>query len=394
METSILKSYLTHLECSACGRTQSADSIANTCNSCGKILFVKYDIASLKCDLLKEVLATRPPNMWRYFELLPVRNPEHIVSLGEGYTPILPLEQIGENIGVNNLLMKDEGINPTGSFKVRGLSAAVSKAHELGIKKMTLPTAGNAGGALAVYAAKAGMDAHVFMPKDAPVTNMKEVRISGARLTLVDGLISDAGKLSKSLSDTHGYFDVSTLKEPYRAEGKKTMGYEIAEQMDWSIPDAIIYPTGGGTGIVGIWKAFQEMEELGWIDGKRPRMFSVQAENCAPIVKAFSEGSKYAEPWENASTIASGLRVPSPFADYIILEILRESGGGAVAVSDKSLMDDVRLAATLDGVLMCPEGAATISAARKLLSEGELSPNDTVLLLNTGSTTKYFELIA
>ena len=336
---------------------------------------------------------TRRPDMWRYFELLPVRNPENIISLGEGFTPILSLERIGKSLGIRNLLMKDEGLNPTGSFKVRGLSAAVSKAKELGIDKITLPTAGNAGGALAVYAAKAGMDAHIFMPKDAPITNMKEVQITGAQLTLVNGLITDAGKLSNNLAGTQGYFDVSTLKEPYRAEGKKTMGYEIAEQMNWNIPDVIIYPTGGGTGIIGIWKAMQEMEDLGWIDDKRPRMFSVQAENCAPIVKAFSNGSKYSEPWENADTIAPGLRVPSPFADYLILQILSESGGGAVDVSDKSLMDDVKIAASLDGVLMSPEGAATISAARKLLAKEILSPDDTVLLLNTGSTTKYFELI-
>jgi threonine synthase len=305
---------------------------------------------------------------------------------------MLKVERLGKRVGSDRLYLKDEGLNPTATFKARGLSAAVSRAKELGLMRLTLPTAGNAGGALAAYAARAGAEAHVFMPADAPEATRKEVALAGAELTLIDGLIGDAGRLSGELAEAEGLFDLSTLKEPYRAEGKKTMGYEIAEQMGWRMPDAIIYPTGGGTGIVGIWKAIEEMEELGWLDGSRPRMFCVQPEGCAPIVRAFHQGSDVATPWENAHTIAGGMRVPAPFADYLILKALRESGGGAVTVTDRQIVEFMGEVARLEGLLVCPEGAATAVAAGALLSDGSLSPDDTVLLLNTGSALKYQEL--
>ena len=388
-----MKSYLSHLECTYCRATASADRPASTCPECGRVLYARYDLEAAKIAVTPENLPGRPPTMWRYFEVLPVRAESDVVSLGEGFTPLLRAERLGERIGSNALYVKDEAVNPTGSFKVRGLSVAVSKAKELGLTGLALPTAGNAGGALAAYAARAGIAAHVFMPKDAPEANRKEVVLSGGRLTLVDGLIGDAGRLCREAAASEGLVDVSTLQEPYRAEGKKTMGYEIAEQMGWKLPDAIIYPTGGGTGIVGIWKAVEEMEQLGWTDGHRPRMFSVQAEGCAPVVRAFRQGAEFAQPWEDPHTVASGLRVPSPFADYLILRALRESGGGALAVSDQELMEHMRLIASLEGVQACPEGAATAAAARRLLSDGTLSQDDTVVLLNTGSALKYTHLM-
>ena len=388
-----MKSYLSHLECTYCRATVSADQPARTCPECGRVLYARYDLEAAKKAVTPQGLRVRPPSMWRYFEVLPVRDESNVVSLGEGFTPLLKAERLGERIGSNALYIKDEGVNPTGSFKVRGLSVAVSKAKELGLTGLALPTAGNAGGALAAYAARAGIAAHVFMPKDAPEANRKEVVLSGGRLTLVGGHIGDAGRLCRQAAANEGLFDVSTLQEPYRAEGKKTMGYEIAEQMGWKLPDAIIYPTGGGTGIVGIWKAVEEMERLGWTDGHRPRMFSVQADGCAPVVRAFHDGAEFAQPWEDPHTVASGLRVPSPFADYLILRALRESGGGAVAVSDQELLEHMALVASLEGVQACPEGAATSAAARRLLSDGTLSPDDTVVLLNTGSALKYTELM-
>ena len=304
--------------------------------------------------------------MWRYFEVLPVHDQSNVVTLGEGYTPLLRADRLRREIGCGPLLIKDEGVNPTSSFKARGLSTAVSKAKELGVKALTIPTAGNAGGALAAYAARAGMVAHVFMPADAPEANRKEVEVMGARLTLVDGLIGDAGALSRRMASEHGLFDVSTLQEPYRAEGKKTMGYEIAEQMGWRMPDVIVYPTGGGTGIVGIWKAIQEMETMGLLNGQRPRMFCVQAEGCAPIVRAFHSGADHAEPWQNARTLAAGIRVPSAIGDYLILNALRESKGGAVTVSDDEIVDWMGRVSSLEGIFVCPEGAATAAALSKL----------------------------
>jgi len=324
---------------------------------------------------------------------MPIRDESNIVTLGEGFTPLFKAEKLGQKIGVTNLLIKDEGVNPTASFKARGLSAAVSKAKELGLSKLTMPSAGNAGGALAAYAAKAGIEAHVFMPRDAPEANRIEVAFAGAQLTLVDGLISDAGAISRQKAAEEGLFDVSTLQEPYRVEGKKTMGYELAEQLNWQLPDAILYPTGGGTGIVGFWQAFEEMELLGWTDTKRPRLYSVQSEGCAPIVKAFHDGTEFAEPWNNAQTLAAGMRVPSAIGDYLMLRALRESGGGGVTVSDDEILSWVREISSLEGIFVCPEGAATAAALTKLLKDGSISSNETVLLLNTGSALKYLDVL-
>ena len=326
--------------------------------------------------------------------MLPVLDLDNIVTLGEGFTPIFEVAKLGGELGFRSLTLKDEGLNPTASFKARGLSAAVSKAKELGIERLTMPSAGNAAGAMSSYAAKAGLEAHIFMPRDAPDSNKIEVDITGGKLTLIDGLISDAGVMSRKQAAEKGLFDVSTLQEPYRVEGKKTMGYEIAEQSDWKLPDAIIYPTGGGTGIVGMWKAFQEMEELGWISEERPKMFAVQSDNCAPIVRAFEEGSEFAEPWENAKTLASGIRVPAAIGDYLILNSLRESGGGAVTVSDHDILSMMRLVGSLEGMFLCPEGAATAVAAQKLLQSGNVLEDDNVLLLNTGTGLKYLDMIS
>ena len=388
-----MKSYLTHLECTKCADTVSAEEPHRTCPACGRVLYARYDLEAAAKSLDRAALATRPANMWRYFEVMPVRDPEAVVSLGEGYTPILRAERLARRLGCDSVLIKDEGVNPTASFKARGLSAAVSRAGELGLTRLTMPSAGNAGGALAAYAARAGMEAHIFVPRDAPTANRVEVEAAGAHLTLVEGTISDAGRESRELAEANDVFDVSTLQEPYRAEGKKTLGYEIAEQLGWKMPDAIVYPTGGGTGIVGIWKAIEEMEHMGWLDGARPKMFCVQAEGCAPLVKAFHRGSDQAEPWQDPQTQAAGLRVPSPFADYLILEALRESGGGAVAVSDDEMFHWMKAVTSLEGVFVCPEGAATAAAVPKLLAAGHLSPEDNILLLNTGSGLKYLELM-
>ncbi len=388
-----MKSYLTHLECTACGDTFPADEPHRLCASCGKVLYARYDLEAAGGALARDDLAGRPGDMWRYFELMPVRSPAGVISLGEGFTPLARADRLGGRVGCSNLLVKDEGVNPTSSFKARGLSAAVSKAVELGVTGFTIPSAGNAGGAVAAYAARAGVEAHVFMPRDVPAANREEVEVAGARAVLVDGLISDAGKASRAAAEELGLFDVSTLQEPYRVEGKKTMGYEIAEQLGWDVPDAIVYPTGGGTGIVGIWKAFEEMEALGWLDGRRPRMYCVQAEGCAPIVRAFHEGADHAEPWVGAETIAAGLRVPGAIGDYLMLAVLRESGGGALTVTDDEMMASVREVAALEGLFMSPEGAATAAALPKLLADGSVSPDERVLLLNTGSGLKYLDLL-
>ncbi len=388
-----MKSYLTHLECTYCGETLSADEPRRLCPSCGKVLYARYDLAAARNNFDRGSLPGRAANMWRYFEVLPVVDVDNVVTLGEGFTPIHKAERLGARIGAENLLIKDEGVNPTATFKARGLSAAVSKALELGVTKVTLPSAGNAGGALAAYAARAGLEAHIYMPQDAPESTMKEVATSGAHLTLVDGLINEAGRQSREKAEKEGMFDLSTLQEPYRAEGKKTTAYEMAEQLGWTMPDAIIYPTGGGTGIVGIWKAVAEMEELGWLAGKRPKMFCVQSEGCAPMVRAFREGTEFAEPWENAHTIAGGMRVPGAIGDYLILRALRESGGGAVTVSDEELMEYVKVVDSLEGIFVCPEGAATAVGAKKLIEDGTLSPDESILLLNTGSGLKYLDLL-
>ncbi len=388
-----MKSYLTHLACTSCDATHSADQLIRLCPDCDKVLYARYDLDAARRETDRDALADRRSDMWRYFETMPVLDETNIVSLGEGMTPILEAPRLAEAIGATNLVIKDEGQNPTGTFKSRGLSAAVSKAKELGAAGVTIPTAGNAGGALAAYASRAGLDAHVFMPQDALDANKKEVTHAGGSLHLVDGLIGEAGQQSRELAAELGMFDLSTLQEPYRAEGKKTMGYEIAGQCGWTFPDAIIYPTGGGTGVVGIWKAIEELEALGWTDGKRPRFFCVQAEGCQPIVRAFQRGDDHAEPWKNAHTVAHGMRVPSAIADYLILNVLRESGGGAIAVSDEDLLDHMRLIARAEGIVVGPEGGATAAAARRLIASGDLSPNEHILLLNTGSGLKAPELM-
>ena len=388
-----MRSYLDNLECTWCGSRFPADQPHRTCPDCGKVLYPRYDLDEAARRFPKQALEGRRADMWRYFEMMPVRDEANVVSLGEGLTPLFSAERLGPELRIERLLIKDEGLNPTASFKARGLSAAVSKAKELGLTRLTMPSAGNAAGAMAAYAARGGLEAYVFMPRDAPEANKKEASVTGARLQLVDGLISDAGVISRREAASQGLFDVSTLQEPYRVEGKKTMGYEIAEQMGWTLPDAIVYPTGGGTGIVGMWKAFEEMEALGWIDSGRPRMFCVQAEGCAPIVRAFDRGDEVAEPWTGAQTVAAGMRVPGAIGDYLILRALRESGGGAITVSDDEILSWMARVASLEGIFVCPEGAATAAAVPKLLSRGDLSTGETVLLLNTGSGLKNLELL-
>jgi threonine synthase len=338
------------------------------------------------------MFSRRVGTLWRYRELLPVFEDTSIVSLGEGWTPLVEVPGLSSELGINKLYIKEEGYNPTGSFKARGLCLAVSKAKELGIREVAMPSAGNAGGALAAYAAKAGMKAHVFVPRDTPEVNIKEVTLFGAHVYLVDGVISDAGKKMNAMKSGHDWFDMSTMKEPYRLEGKKTMGYELAEQFRWNLPDVILYPTGGGTGLIGMWKAFDEMEKLGWISEKRPRMVSVQAAGCAPIVRAFQEHKDKSEFWDNAQTCASGLRVPKAFADTLILKALYESKGTAVAVADAEILADMRHVAAREGMFLCPEGAAAVSATRTLAQQGVIAASDTVVIFNTGMGYKYTEL--
>jgi threonine synthase len=359
------------------------------------VLFARYDLARAANTLTKASLATRQGGMWRFHEVMPVLDPVNVISLGEGSTPLLSADRLGRKLGLDHLLIKDESLNPTGSFKARGLSAAVSKARELGVARLTMPSAGNAAGAFAAYCAAAGLEANVFMPRDAPVANRLESITYGARLTLVDGFITDAGRLSAAAATERGLFDVSTLREPYRAEGKKTMGYEIAEQMGWQLPDVIIYPTGGGTGIVGIWKAFDEMEELGLLTrgGSRPRMYAVQAEGCAPIVNAYKAGADHATPVVKPSTLAAGLRVPAAIGDYLVLKVVRASGGSALTVTDSEMVASVREMATYAGVYAAPEGGATLAALRNLIDAGQLERSERTLLLNTGSALKYLDMM-
>ncbi len=386
-------SYLDHLECTKCGEAYPHDQVMTTCPQCGKVLYARYDLARLKREVDRDSLQSRPSNMWRFSELMPVANPDNILTLGEGGTPLLQSDTLGKKLGLKSLYIKDEGLNPTGTFKARGLSAAVSRAAELGLRKFTLPSAGNAAGAIAAYAAKGGLEAHVFMPQDAPQANKIESVVMGSHLTLVDGLISDAGRFSQDLAKREGLADLSTLKEPYRAEGKKTMGLEIAMQLGWRMPDAIIYPTGGGTGIIGMWKGFYEMLELGWVEGKLPKFIAVQAEGCQPVVKALHEGQDQSEAWPNAHTIADGLRVPHPFADYLILQAIRDTGGTAIAVSDQDMVAAMKEIASAEGVFACPEGAATWVGLKRLISDGFLGPEETIVLLNTGSGYKYLDLL-
>ncbi len=388
--------FLTHLECSNCGLEHSSEEPQYVCHKCGKPLFARYDLHRVAAETDIYALRDRSPTLWRYWELLPVLKKGNVVSLGEGMTPLLHATGLGKRLGgAGNIWIKDEGQNPTGTFKARGLAMAVSKAKELGMTQLAVPSAGNAAGALAAYGARAGMEIHIFMPEDAPEINKAESRITGAHVYLVDGLISDAAKMLRQyISDGKKWFDVSTLKEPYRVEGKKTMGFELAEQMGWKLPDVILYPTGGGTGLIGMWKAFDELEAIGWLqDTKRPRMVSVQAIGCAPIVKAFEEGKEEAEFWENAHTMAAGLRVPKALGDFLILRAIRESGGTAVAVTDEEILSAVGELAESEGIFACPEGAATVAGLRKLLENGLVSPDESVILFNTGSGLKYPEIL-
>lgn len=384
-------SYLKSLTCPECGETFNPNKVQTYCPKCASPILAVYDLAALKQTLKKEETAQRPRGLWRWHELLPLKNPENIITLGEGDCALLQVNRLGQMIGLNNLYIKDESTNPTASFKARGLAVAVSKAFELGIEEFVIPTAGNAGGALAAYTARASLSAHVFMPADTPLANKIEVEKSGADLHLVDGLINDAARAAAAMAKEYGWFDVSTFKEPYRVEGKKTMGLELAEAFNWELPDVIIYPTGGGTGLVGMWKAFAELEALGWVSNKRPRMVSVQSSGCAPIVRAFYNGESRAEPWPNAATLASGLRVPNVFADRLILRALRESNGTAVSVSDEAILQAQKEIAATEGIFAAPEGAATFAAARILAKNGWVQPDEKVVLFNTGSGLKYIQ---
>jgi len=382
---------VTRLECSACGAQYEAGHLYNVCIKCGKPLLVRYDLARASKSLTRDALTSRRADMWRYREVLPVENDANIVSLGEGWTPLVSAPRLGNSLGMTRLIIKDESLNPTQSFKARGMSVAVSMALELGVKKLAAPSAGNAGGALAAYAARAGIEAHIFMPRDTPVANVIECKMTGAHVTLIDGLITHCGAEIAKRKDAEGWFDVSTLKEPYRVEGKKTLGYELAEQLGWRLPDVILYPTGGGTGLVGMWKAFDEMETMGWIGSERPRMVSVQAEGCAPIVRAFESGATHADEFRDAATVASGLRVPKAIGDFLILDALRKSGGTAIAVSDDELLAAVAEIGGTEGLFVAPEGAACLPALRKLIQRGDVDRNEEVVLFNTGAGIKYIE---
>ncbi|MBV8053212.1 MAG: threonine synthase [Acidobacteriaceae bacterium] len=375
---------IAYLECTKCGDHINADQPQSVCPKDGAVLYVRYDLAALKKTFTAASLFGRTPSMWRYAEVLPEAEP---VSLGEGFTPMLPSREFP------NVYIKNEGLNPTDSFKARGASAAVTMAKAYGLKKLAAPSAGNAASALAAYSAAAGIEAYIFMPKDAPLANRVECEVYGACVTLVDGLLSDCAMMIAERKDKEGWFDVSALKEPFRVEGKKTMGYEVAEQLGWRLPHAIIYPTGGGVGLIGMWKAFDEMQQLDWIGSERPQMISVQAAGCAPIVKAWDEGKSTAEGWSDAATFAAGLRVPKPYGDYLILDILKKSGGLAVAVSDEEIMDALQHWAKTEGIFAAPEGAASLAAYRKLREREFFSADDTVMLFNTASGLKYLDVI-
>jgi threonine synthase len=380
---------LTHLQCTRCGEHYLADRPQTVCSKDGGVLYARYDLATIKRRFSSARLAGRAATMWRYDAVLPDANP---VSLGEGFTPMLPSREYA------NIYIKDEGLNPTGSFKARGLSACVTMARHFGLKKLAIPSAGNAAGALAAYAAAAGLEAHIFMPKDVPMANRVECDYYGAHVTLVDGLISDCARRvadlrKESFWEKDGWFDVSTTKEPYRVEGKKTMGYEVAEQLGWKLPDGIIYPTGGGVGLLGMWKAFDELEQLGFVGPERPEMISIQSSGCAPIVKAWDEGRTTSEMWTNASTLAAGLRVPKPYGDYLILDILKQSGGLALAATDAEILAATRHWAQVEGIFAAPEGAASLVAYQKLLASNFFTAEDTVVLFNTGSGLKYLDVL-
>lgn len=385
-------SYFSYLQCSKCGKEYSKDEPHNLCE-CGGPLLVRYDLHSIKENVDKNLFKTREKGLFRFKELLPIEDEKNIVSLGEGDTPILKADSLGEKIGAENLYIKDEGLNPTGTFKSRGAAVGVSRAKELGIKTIAMPTAGNAGGAWSAYSAKAGIELIVAMPKDAPDLAKKEAFIYGSRTYLVKGLISDAGKIIAKGVKKYGWFDAATLKEPYRIEGKKTMGLELAEYFNWEFPDAILYPTGGGVGIIGIWKAFKELKELGWIKDKIPKLIAVQAEGCNPIVKAFNENSEASEFYTGANTIAGGIRVPKALGDFIVLDAVRQSKGTAIEVKDSEIIESLNLLAKTEGLFVAPEGATLVAAADKLIKNGFLKSTDKIVLLNTGCGLKYANLV-
>jgi threonine synthase len=387
-------SFFSHLECSVpCGAPPLDPHGRHFLCSCGAPLLARYDLEAARA-WRRESLVGREPTMWRYREVMPLFDGECAVTLGEGFTPLIHAQALGATIGLERLYVKDESLNPTNSFKARGQAAAITRAKYIGATTIALPTAGNAGNAAAAYSAAAGLACEVFIPKDAKQPFVDECRLYGANVTLVDGLITDAGRMAAEKGKPLGWYDVSTLKEPYRIEGKKTMGYEIAEQMQWTLPDWIVYPTGGGTGMVGMWKAFDEMERLGWIaPGKRPKMVTVQAEHCAPIVRAFQQGTEKAQPWENATTIADGLRVPRAIGDFLILRAIRESGGTAVAVSDRSMVEGMLAIGKHQGISAAPEGGAALVAIQKLIAYGSIKRDETVVLFNTGGALKYLDVL-
>ncbi len=386
-----MTTFLSHLECTSCGMRYDRDALHNLCTSCSKPLFPIYDLEAAGQVLTRESLATREKSLWRYREVLPLPHEVEPVTFGEGGTPLLPAPRLASRLGLASLLVKDEAQNPTQSFKARGMAVAVSMAKYLGATKLAVPTAGNAGGALAAYAARAGLEAHIFMPSDTPRANVIECRETGAHVTMIDGLITDCGAEIARRKQAEGWFDMSTLKEPYRVEGKKTLGYELAEQLGWGLPDVVLYPTGGGTGLIGMWKAFDEMEALGWIGSKRPRMFTVQASGCAPIVRAFEAGAESAVEFPHARTVASGLRVPKAIGDFLMLRTLRESGGGAIAVDDAEMIRVTREVGTAEGLFVAPEGAACFAALKMLLTERRIKAHEQVVIFNTGSGIKYLD---
>jgi threonine synthase len=381
---------ITYLECSRCDSRLDPSTPQTVCTKCAGSLYVRYDLTPMKGIAQRDAIGTAKEDrswsgMWRYRSVLPSVEP---VTLGEGWTPMLPSRRY------KNVFLKEEGANPTGTFKARGLALAITMARHYGIKKVAVPSAGNAGGAVAAYAAAAGMEAHIFMPKDVPLANQVECIAYGAHMTLVDGLISDCARMVGEQKEKEGWFDLSTLKEPFRVEGKKTMGYELVEQLGWEYPDAVFYPTGGGVGLIGMWKAFQELEDLGWVKGKRPKMIAIQAAGCAPVARAFDNGEAVSQMWQNAATFASGLRVPKPYGDYIILDAVRESGGTAVAVTDEQIFASLKDWASHEGILMSPEGAAATAAYDHLIGTGFLTPSDRVVIFNTGSGNKYTDVLA
>lgn len=388
----MIDSTLTHLECGACGTTYDSQQLINLCHVCGKPLLARYDLERAAHTLTPAALRDRPASLWRYAEVLPVQTPQRRISLGEGWTPLVHAARLGARLGCPNTYIKDESLNPTGSFKARGLCMAVSRAAELGATALAIPSAGNAAGALSAYAAVAGLPAHVFMPADVPQVFQTECRVFGAHVTLVNGLINDCGVKVREGAATHGWFDCSTLKEPYRVEGKKTMGYELAEQLNWNLPDVIIYPTGGGTGLIGMWKAFDELEQIGVIGSDRPRMVSVQSAGCAPIVQAFHANATHAELWQGAHTVADGLRVPVAVGDFLILQALRASNGTALVVDDAEMLAYAKTMAATTGIFPAPEGAACLAAQVRLIEQGWIKPNEQVVLFNTGTGLKYAHL--